>query len=193
MTVSEGAFRHEALFYDGEDEFLSGTLPFVREAVAANEPVLIAVGEAKIRLLERHLGDRGRRPPRRHYADRPQPGAHHPAVARVRRRPLGRRPPGARDRRAVAGPQRSGADRVPAHRVAAERGVRGRAVAAPVPIRLRGALTGGARGRPADASADRGHHRQSTPICRRRRDQAIPRSTPEPSPVLTSSLSAPTR
>ena len=53
MTVSEDAFRHEALFYDGEDEFLSGTLPFVREAVAANEPVLIAVGEAKIRLLER--------------------------------------------------------------------------------------------------------------------------------------------
>jgi anti-sigma regulatory factor (Ser/Thr protein kinase) len=55
VTVSEGAFRHEALFYDGEDEFLSGTLPFVREAVAAHEPVLIAVGEAKIRLLERHL------------------------------------------------------------------------------------------------------------------------------------------
>lgn len=53
--ASEGAFRHEVLFYDGEDEFLSGTLPFVREAVAANEPVLIAVGEAKIRLLERHL------------------------------------------------------------------------------------------------------------------------------------------
>jgi anti-sigma regulatory factor (Ser/Thr protein kinase) len=56
VTVSEDGFRHEALFYDGEDEFLSGTLPFVREAVAANEPVLIAVGEAKIRLLERHLG-----------------------------------------------------------------------------------------------------------------------------------------
>ena len=30
VTVREGAFRHEALFYDGEDEFLSGTLPFVR-------------------------------------------------------------------------------------------------------------------------------------------------------------------
>jgi anti-sigma regulatory factor (Ser/Thr protein kinase) len=55
VTVSEGAFRHEALFYDGEDEFLSGTLPFIREGVAAGEPVLIAVGEAKIRLLERRL------------------------------------------------------------------------------------------------------------------------------------------
>jgi hypothetical protein len=33
-------FRHEALLYDGEVGFLTGTLPSIREGVAAGEPVL---------------------------------------------------------------------------------------------------------------------------------------------------------
>ncbi|MGH2963159.1 MAG: anti-sigma factor RsbA family regulatory protein [Solirubrobacterales bacterium] len=49
------AFHHEALFYGGEDEFLAGALPFIEEGLAAGEPVLVAVGGAKIRLLESRL------------------------------------------------------------------------------------------------------------------------------------------
>jgi anti-sigma regulatory factor (Ser/Thr protein kinase) len=40
-------FRHEALFYRGEDEFLSGTVPFIRDAVWGGEPVLVAVSQSR--------------------------------------------------------------------------------------------------------------------------------------------------
>ncbi len=50
------SFHHEALFYSGEDGFLEGTLPFINDALAAEEPVLVAVGEDKIDLLRRALG-----------------------------------------------------------------------------------------------------------------------------------------
>jgi hypothetical protein len=39
-------FRHEALLYAGEIDFLTGTLPFIREGVAADEPVLVVVSAA---------------------------------------------------------------------------------------------------------------------------------------------------
>lgn len=50
-------FHHATLFYAGEDGFLEGTLPFVEEAVAAGEPVLVAVANARIELLREALGD----------------------------------------------------------------------------------------------------------------------------------------
>jgi anti-sigma regulatory factor (Ser/Thr protein kinase) len=49
-------FAHEALFYGGPEDFLAGTLPFIREGLAAGEPVLVAVAAERIRLLERALG-----------------------------------------------------------------------------------------------------------------------------------------
>ena len=49
-------FRHEALLYDGEVGFLTGTLPFIREGVAAGEPVLVVVSAARIGLLRSALG-----------------------------------------------------------------------------------------------------------------------------------------
>jgi len=49
-------FRHEALLYAGEVDFLAGTLPFIREGVAADEPVLVVVSAAKIGLLRSALG-----------------------------------------------------------------------------------------------------------------------------------------
>jgi anti-sigma regulatory factor (Ser/Thr protein kinase) len=49
-------FRHEALLYDGEVGFLTGTLPFIRGGVAAGEPVLVVVSAAKIGLLRSALG-----------------------------------------------------------------------------------------------------------------------------------------
>src|SRR5688500_15629439 len=50
------AFRHEALFYGDGDEYLAGTVPFAQEALAADEPLLIAVAADKRRLLEDALG-----------------------------------------------------------------------------------------------------------------------------------------
>jgi anti-sigma regulatory factor (Ser/Thr protein kinase) len=50
-------FVHEALFYGGMDGFLAGTLPFVREGLAAGEPVLVAVPGEKAAKLRAGLGD----------------------------------------------------------------------------------------------------------------------------------------
>jgi len=36
-------FEHDALFYAGEESFLAATLPFIRGAVAADEPIMVAV------------------------------------------------------------------------------------------------------------------------------------------------------
>jgi anti-sigma regulatory factor (Ser/Thr protein kinase) len=44
-------FRHEALLYAGEDGFMAGAVPFIREGIAGGEPVLVAVSAAKARLL----------------------------------------------------------------------------------------------------------------------------------------------
>jgi len=49
-------FRHEALLYSGIDEFLAGTLAFIREGIAASEPVLVVVGAPKIAALKARLG-----------------------------------------------------------------------------------------------------------------------------------------
>lgn len=56
-TAIRHAFRHKALFYDGVDDFVRATLPFVRDGVRAGEPVLVAVEEPKIELLREGLGE----------------------------------------------------------------------------------------------------------------------------------------
>ncbi len=48
-------FRHDALFYEGMDEFLAGTVPFIRAGIEAGEPVLVAVDPVKIDLLQAGL------------------------------------------------------------------------------------------------------------------------------------------
>ena len=45
VALVEDAFHHEALLYTGEDGFLRGTLPFIAEALADEEPLMIAVSE----------------------------------------------------------------------------------------------------------------------------------------------------
>jgi anti-sigma regulatory factor (Ser/Thr protein kinase) len=52
---SSSAFVHEALLYAGVDEFLGGTLPFIREGVEAGEPVLVVVGREKLDRLRAGL------------------------------------------------------------------------------------------------------------------------------------------
>jgi anti-sigma regulatory factor (Ser/Thr protein kinase) len=49
-------FRHPALFYSGEREYLDGTVPFVRDALAADEPVAVAVPGPNLELLRTALG-----------------------------------------------------------------------------------------------------------------------------------------
>ncbi|MEV6444963.1 anti-sigma factor RsbA family regulatory protein [Amycolatopsis sp. NPDC051716] len=51
-----GAFGHPALFYRGAAEYLAGTVPFVRGALAAGEPVAVAVPGDNLELLRRELG-----------------------------------------------------------------------------------------------------------------------------------------
>ena len=48
-------FRHEALFYAGEEEFLAGTVPFIRDAVWGGEPVLVAVSQSRARAIASEL------------------------------------------------------------------------------------------------------------------------------------------
>lgn len=49
-------FRHEALIYGDPEEFLAGTVPFLRGALEAGEPALVAVSQAQTALLEGELG-----------------------------------------------------------------------------------------------------------------------------------------
>jgi anti-sigma regulatory factor (Ser/Thr protein kinase) len=49
-------FRHEALLYAGADGFVEGTLPWIGDAVAAQEPILVVVSAAKIARLREELG-----------------------------------------------------------------------------------------------------------------------------------------
>jgi anti-sigma regulatory factor (Ser/Thr protein kinase) len=51
------AFAHPALFYQGPWEYLSETVPFIREGLAAGEPVAVAVPSPRLRLLREALGD----------------------------------------------------------------------------------------------------------------------------------------
>jgi anti-sigma regulatory factor (Ser/Thr protein kinase) len=54
--VRHGGFQHEALIYDGPDEYLAGTLPFLQSALEAGEGALVAVGPEQARMLEAELG-----------------------------------------------------------------------------------------------------------------------------------------
>ena len=57
---AEDCFRHESLFYVGDDEFLAGTVPFIEDGLEAGEPVLVAVGPQRRALIEQALGPRRR-------------------------------------------------------------------------------------------------------------------------------------
>jgi anti-sigma regulatory factor (Ser/Thr protein kinase) len=52
---SDAGFCHEALLYSGRDEFLQATGNFIRDGIAAGEPVLVVVSAEKIALLRGDL------------------------------------------------------------------------------------------------------------------------------------------
>ncbi|MET7472931.1 anti-sigma factor RsbA family regulatory protein [Streptomyces sp. NPDC005648] len=87
-------FAHPALFYGDEHDYVSGTVPFVRAALEAGEPVAVAVPAENLRLIRDELGaeadavrlldmrEAGRNPGRiipgvlRAFADAQPPGVH---------------------------------------------------------------------------------------------------------------------
>ncbi|MBL1080887.1 MEDS domain-containing protein [Streptomyces actinomycinicus] len=52
-------FAHPALFYGDAQQYLAGTVPFVRAALAADEPVAVAVPGENLRLIRDELGADG--------------------------------------------------------------------------------------------------------------------------------------
>jgi anti-sigma regulatory factor (Ser/Thr protein kinase) len=61
MHNDSPGYRHEALFYRGDEEFLAGTVPLVQEHLAADAAVLVAVPRPHARVLQDGLGaDRDR-------------------------------------------------------------------------------------------------------------------------------------
>jgi len=55
--MSVDGFRHQALFYSGESDFLQGTVPFIRQGLERAEPVLVVESAEKISLLRHELGE----------------------------------------------------------------------------------------------------------------------------------------
>jgi anti-sigma regulatory factor (Ser/Thr protein kinase) len=53
---SSASFRHEALLYGGEEEFVASTAAFLREGADRGEPALVVVGARKLGLLREELG-----------------------------------------------------------------------------------------------------------------------------------------
>jgi hypothetical protein len=54
--MEHAGFQHQALIYEGADQYLGGTLPFLRTALEAGEPALVAVREERAKLLKAALG-----------------------------------------------------------------------------------------------------------------------------------------
>jgi anti-sigma regulatory factor (Ser/Thr protein kinase) len=54
-VLQQEAYRHEALIYSGEDDFVAKTSRFLRDGVAAGEPALVVVSARKIERLRESL------------------------------------------------------------------------------------------------------------------------------------------
>jgi anti-sigma regulatory factor (Ser/Thr protein kinase) len=50
-------FQHEALIYEGPDDYLEATVPFLKAGIEAGEPAMVAVGRFQRELLEAELDD----------------------------------------------------------------------------------------------------------------------------------------
>ena len=55
--LGDVGFEHEALFYRGDDGFLAGLLPFVREGLERDEAVVVAEPRTRLEQLRDALGD----------------------------------------------------------------------------------------------------------------------------------------
>ncbi|MFI7406223.1 anti-sigma factor RsbA family regulatory protein [Streptomyces sp. NPDC049541] len=64
-------FVHPALFYSGDQQYVTGTVPFVLEGLAREEPVAVAAPPDRLQLIQDQLGDQARRV---HFEDMTQAG-----------------------------------------------------------------------------------------------------------------------
>lgn len=55
-SAAHRSYQHEAFLYSGGDDFLAGTVPFVRDGLALGEPVMVAVTEPRLGMLREALG-----------------------------------------------------------------------------------------------------------------------------------------
>ena len=55
--TAPATFHHEALFYDGDDEFVALCTAFAETGLERDEPVLVMVGSRKLELLREALGE----------------------------------------------------------------------------------------------------------------------------------------
>jgi anti-sigma regulatory factor (Ser/Thr protein kinase) len=74
-TPPDQRYRHEAFLYRDEAEFLAGIVPFVRDGIAAGEPVMVALIEQRAAPLRDALGPDSARV---HFVDMAELG-HNPA------------------------------------------------------------------------------------------------------------------
>jgi hypothetical protein len=55
-TRQHSSYRHEAFLYRGDDDFLDGVVPFVRDGISAGQPVMVAIRGVRTRPLKDALG-----------------------------------------------------------------------------------------------------------------------------------------
>jgi anti-sigma regulatory factor (Ser/Thr protein kinase) len=58
--MRHAGFQHQALLYEGADEYLAGTVPFLEAALEAGEPAMVAVRKPQADLLRDALGQGAR-------------------------------------------------------------------------------------------------------------------------------------
>lgn len=58
MTAACASFRHQALLYAGDSEYLDGVVPFVLDGLDRGEPVAVAVPGRNLLLVEKALEER---------------------------------------------------------------------------------------------------------------------------------------
>jgi anti-sigma regulatory factor (Ser/Thr protein kinase) len=54
--MKHAGFQHQALIYEGSDDYLAGTIPFLQAGLEAGEPALVAVGRTQREAIEGELG-----------------------------------------------------------------------------------------------------------------------------------------
>lgn len=70
-VASNEPFAHPALFYRGHEQYVAGTVPFVLDGLAADEPVAAAAPEAQLKLIRDELGSAADAV---HFVDMPETG-----------------------------------------------------------------------------------------------------------------------
>jgi anti-sigma regulatory factor (Ser/Thr protein kinase) len=58
VVDARSPFRHPALFYQGDTEYLNGVIPFLLDGLDRGEPAVVAVPGRNLRLVEKALGHR---------------------------------------------------------------------------------------------------------------------------------------